>query len=31
MFFAWFGFFDLVFLIGFVWFLRSAGRGAAGS
>lgn len=24
MFFAWFGLFDLVFLIGFVWFLRWA-------
>ena len=26
MFFAWFGLFDLLFLIGFVWFLRWAGR-----
>ena len=31
MFFAWFGLFDLLFLIGFVWFLRWAGRGATGS
>ncbi|MCJ7712294.1 MAG: hypothetical protein MUQ32_15855 [Chloroflexi bacterium] len=29
VFFAWFGLFDLLFLIGFVWFLRRAGREAA--
>lgn len=28
MFFAWFGLFDFLFLIGFVWFLRWAMRGA---
>jgi len=28
MFFAWFGLFDLLFLVGFVMFLRWAGRGA---
>lgn len=31
MFFAWFGLFDLLFLIGFVWFLRWARRGAPGA
>jgi hypothetical protein len=29
MFFAWFGLFDFLFLLAFVWFLRRAG-GAAG-
>jgi len=29
MFFAWFGLFDFLFLIGFVWFLRWAGRRGA--
>jgi hypothetical protein len=28
MFFAWFGLFDALFLVGFVWFLRWAGREA---
>lgn len=28
MFFAWFGLFDFLFFLGFVWFLRWAGRGA---
>jgi len=31
MFFAWFGLFDFFFFLGFVWFLRWAGRGAANS
>jgi hypothetical protein len=31
MFFAWFGLFDFFFFIGFVWFLRWAGRGATSS
>ncbi len=31
MFFAWFGLFDFLFFLGFVWFLRWAGRGAASS
>ena len=31
MFFAWFGLFDFLFFIGFVSFLRWAGRGAASS
>lgn len=31
MFFIWFGLFDFLFLIGFAWFLRWAGRGARGS
>ena len=29
MFFAWFGLFDFAFLVGFVWFLRWAGRRAS--
>ncbi len=28
MFFAWFGLFDLLFFVGFVWFMRWVGRGA---
>jgi len=28
MFFAWFGLFDFLFLLGFLWFLRWAGREA---
>ena len=31
MFFAWFGLFDLLFFLGFVWFLRWAGREATSS